>query len=58
MQGAKADTALASGFISDSGTIAVPAHGVLFDLSQVDTRTPLLDRQALQDWIPHRGAMQ
>lgn len=33
-------------------------RGYLFDLEGIDLGQRLLDREALQGWIPHRGAMQ
>lgn len=57
MPGAKTDTTVVASSCDD-GTIAVPAHGLLFDINQVDGNARLLDREQLQDWIPHRGHMQ
>lgn len=33
-------------------------NGLLFDLDQIDLTRQLLDREAIQGWIPHRGNMQ
>ena len=33
-------------------------NGLLFDLEGIDLGQRLLDREALQEWIPHRGHMQ
>ncbi|HZW10095.1 MAG TPA: hypothetical protein VFF69_09335 [Phycisphaerales bacterium] len=46
----------AADIIESSG--ANGRRGLLFELEGIDLSQRLLDREALQAWIPHRGAMQ
>ncbi len=56
MRGVQAETAMTD----DAVEAGAPAgrRGLLFDLEGIDLGRRLLDREALQGWIPHRGAMQ
>lgn len=53
MAGARAEAL--TGSIEDGGA---SRNGLLFDLAGIDLDQRLLDREAVQAWIPHRGAMQ
>ena len=55
MAGAQTDTVPES---ADQTEVATDRNGLLLDLDAIDLTQRLLDREALQAWIPHRGAMQ
>jgi len=57
MSGAKTESSVIASDRVPSA-ILTPSHGMLFDLDYVDANQRILDKEALQAWIPHRGQMQ
>lgn len=53
MPGARADT-----IAERADDTAAMRNGLLFELGGIDLSARLLDREGVQSWIPHRGAMQ
>ena len=53
MPGAQADT-----LTGLEGEPVTARNGMLIDLDTIDLSRRLLDREGVQAWIPHRGAMQ